>query len=94
MKNPINPQTPLDREAHTRRAYALTELLNSSGWAHVAERLRRRQADLVTQVMAESTRPEDVSSLRKLHAEIGGILAMPETDRSISQREIDRAVTH
>lgn len=82
-------QLSLDREAHARRVDALTRLLDSSGWAHIADRLRRRQAEIVTKIMAESTPAEDVPILRKLHAEIGHILAIPETDRSISAREVE-----
>lgn len=80
---------PLDREDHTRRVDALTRLLDSPGWAHVAERLRRRQAEIVGQVMSDATPPGDVPALRRLHAEITAILAIPEADRAISQREID-----
>ena len=80
---------PLTKEDHTRRVDALTRLLDSPGWAHVAERLRRRQDEIAREVMSETTPPERVPALRKIHAELGVILAIPETDRAISQREID-----
>ena len=86
---PQHTARPLTREDHTRRVDALTRLLDSPGWAHVAERLRRRQAEIVAQVMSDATAPEDVPALRKLHAELSAILAIPEADRAISQREID-----
>ena len=83
--------TPLDREAHTRRVDALTRLLDAPGWHHVVARLRRRQADIIAQVMSDTTPAAEVPALRRLHAEIETILGIPESDRLISQREIDRA---
>lgn len=94
MSNPLSipPRTqPLSREEHTRRVDALTQLLNSPGWAHVAERLRRRQEEIVQKVMSSATPAAEVPELRKLHAEIDTILAIPAQDREISQRAIDGA---
>lgn len=82
---------PLGKEAHTRRVDALTRLLDSPGWAYMAERLRRRQAEIVQEVMSPSTPPDKVPELRRLHAEIEAILAMPTSDREVSQRAIDAA---
>lgn len=88
----MTPDTkPLDREAHNRRVDALTRLLDAPGWAHVVTRLRRRQAEIVGLVMSEATAPDEVPALRRLHAEIEAIIAIPEADRAISQREIERA---
>ncbi len=78
------------REILARRVESLTRLIDAPGWMHVSDRLKRRQAEIVAQVMAETTKPEDVPGLRRLHAEIATILAIPETDRAIGQRELDR----
>lgn len=92
MSNPLSipPRVqPLSREEHTRRVDALTRLLDSPGWKHVVDRLRRRQAEIVQEVMSPATAPEKVPELRKLHAEIETILGIPAQDREISQRAID-----
>ena len=79
---------PLTREDHNQRIDALTRLLSSDGWVHVATRLRRCQDEIVTEVMATTTPPEKVPALCSLHAEIDTILAIPDTDWTISQWEI------
>lgn len=79
------------QEQHTRRIENLTRLLDSPGWVHLAEHLKKRQEEVTNQIISPNTPLDDVPVLRRMHQDYDYLIDLPKSERALSQGYLDRA---